>query len=75
MDHLYFSAKIDEERSLCLSVLSDRLAEYVDDEEFDAGSYYLYELTGQESVRSIEILARIPSSDAAFRISSIMGLK
>ncbi len=74
MAHFYFSAKLDSERSLCLSVLSDRLLELISDEDIDPSGYYLYETSGTGCVKSIEILARVPTDDAACRLSAMMGL-
>ena len=74
MAHLYFSAKIDSNRSICLSVLSDKMLEFVTEDDLDPSCYYLYEIFGANGVRSVEILASVPSDEAAMRLSSMMGL-
>jgi hypothetical protein len=75
MAELYFSAKVDEDSVLCLSPLSEKKAEMVDEKIEDRSGYFLYELTSNDVMGEIEILARVTSDEAAVRLKNLLGLK
>ncbi len=75
MAELYFSAKVGKDAVLCISPLSDTKAEMSDEKIEDRSGYFLYELINNDEVREIEILARVPSDEAAVRLKNLLGLK
>ena len=66
MDEYYFSVDIDEKRKLCLSPLTNRLAERADIAIQDTSGYYLYEQEGTIENPFIKILAHIISEEGLF---------
>ena len=69
MSDLYLSQRIGRQRHLCVSELSlDTLAEQgLKGPSFRTG-LYLYTLDDRPRVGGISILARVPTTDAAFEI-------
>lgn len=74
MDGLYFSAPIDEERTLCLSPMTDRRQAMASDEVTDPSGYFLYELVGTGESARVEIIAHIISDSAVDRLRTILNL-
>lgn len=75
MDSLYFSAPIDEERTLCLAPITERRREMASQEIDDPSGYFLYELTGSGESARVEIIARLISEDAVFRLRDMLKLE
>lgn len=68
MDDFYFSVNIDENRTLCLSPITDRLIAMAGQEIEDRGGYYLYEQEGRGDFARVEILAHVISADGVEKI-------
>lgn len=75
MDDLYFSAPIDQERTLCLSPITERRREMSSQLIDDPSGYFLYELTGTGESARVEIIARIISEDAVYRLREMLKLE
>lgn len=75
MEGFYFSAPIDDERTLCLAPMTDRRLAMATEEIRDASGYFLYELNGSGESARVEIIARIVSEDAAYRLRDMLNLE
>lgn len=75
MDDLYFSAPLDEERTLCLSSITERRRAMASQPLDDTSGYFLYELTGSGESARVEIIARIISEDAVHRLRDMLKLE
>jgi hypothetical protein len=71
MAELYFSTIINNDMQLCISPLTDNRAASVG--LSDAVGYFLYEKS--HSSDAVEIIARVDSEDAVFRLSQILGME
>lgn len=71
MAELYFSTNVGNDVQLCLSPLTDSRAASVGLE--GASGYFLYEKSSSDS--SVEIIARVDSEDAAFKLSRMLGME
>ncbi len=74
MDDLYFSAPIDNERTLCLAPITERRRAMSSQQIDDPSGYFLYELTGSGESARVEIIARILSEDAVHRLRDMLKL-
>lgn len=74
MDGLYFSAELDGERTLCLSLITDRRLSMAGQDLGDTSGYFLYELIGSGESARVEIIARLISEDAIHRLRSMLKL-
>jgi hypothetical protein len=75
MSEYYFSAKIDNDTTLCIAPLTDKRVELSGQEIQDCSGYFLFETKGDGEPGAVEILARIESEDAAFRLREMLALK
>jgi hypothetical protein len=75
MAEYYFSSRIDSNTTLCIAPLTERRAGMVVEEIDDTSGYFLYQMrtAGQQS--EIEVLARITSEEAAFRLRRLLALE
>jgi len=75
MAEYYFSAQIDNETTLCIAPLTDRRLELSGEEIEDASGYFLFATRGGGDPTDVEILARVPSEEAAWRLRGMLGLE
>lgn len=75
MAEYYFSAQIDDQTTLCIAPLTDRRIELSGEEIGDASGYFLFTTRGGGEPTDVEILARVPSEEAAWRLRSMLGLE
>lgn len=71
MAELYFSTNVSNDVELCISPLTDSRAAGAGLQ--DAGGYFLYERC--QSNDSVEVIARVESEEAVFRLSQILGME
>lgn len=74
MDQLYFSAEIEDGRALCLAPLTDEQIENSGQQIDDLGGYFLFERDTHDPSR-IEIIAKLISEDAIFKLKTAFNLK
>jgi hypothetical protein len=75
MDYYYFSADLEDGRILCLSQMTDRrLALAGQAGEDVSGYFFFYELHGKDESAPVEIIARVPTEEAAFRLRDMLNL-
>jgi hypothetical protein len=73
MEGLYFTAKLDDERTLFLAPLTDRhlaAAEPLD----HIDGYFLFERRGTGDFADIEIIAHVPTEDGVLRLRQMLGM-
>lgn len=75
MESLYFSAALDDERTLCLAPMTDRRAAMAEQEIEDTSGYFLYELTGTGDAARVAIIARADSEDAVLKLRAMLNLR
>lgn len=75
MAEYYFSAQIDAQTTLCIAPLTDRRIELSGEEIEDASGYFLYATRGGGEPTDVEILARVPSEEAAWKLRAMLGLE
>lgn len=75
MAQFFFSRKMEDGKTLCLAPLTERLLLHCADEIEDPSGYFLFERLERGNLIDIEILARVATDEAAFRISRMMGLE
>ena len=71
----FFSKKLENGKTLYLAPLTERLLMHCADEIEDPSGYFLFERVERGHLMDVEILARVPTDDAAFRISRMMGME
>lgn len=74
MMQFYFSATLDDQRTLCLAPLTDRMASMCSEEVADTSGYFLFEKRGNGDNANIEIIARVDSDEAALRLRELLKL-
>lgn len=74
MAEFYFSATLDNERTLHLAPLTSRVIAESGQEIADAGGYYLFERGHSEGRPKVEIIAQIVSEEAAFRLREMLSM-
>jgi hypothetical protein len=70
---LYFSTNISNDVTLCISPLTDERASAAGI-DVDATGYFLYECSQSGGANDFSVLAQIPSEEAAFRLSRMLGM-
>lgn len=75
MAEYYFSAPVDSETTLCIAPITDKRVELSGEEIEDRSGYFLYEIKGGGEPREVQILARVTSEEAAFRLKEMLALK
>jgi hypothetical protein len=75
MPEYYFSKKIDSTTTLCIAPLSDRRIELSGEQVDDPSGYFLYKTMGLAEPNEVEILARLTSEEAAFRLKELLSLE
>jgi hypothetical protein len=74
MTEYYFSAQVDRETTLCISPMTSRRLELCGEDIDDESGHFLYLLKGGAEPREVEILARLATDDAIFRLREMLGL-
>lgn len=74
MQEYYFSADLGNNRTLCLSPITDRWIAMSGDEVIDRSGYFLFEKAGSGESASIEIIAQVFSEEAALRLREMFGM-
>jgi len=74
MAHFYFSTSLDDETTLCLAPLTERRRSMASTEIADPSGYFLFERRGTGENAEVEIIARIDSEEAAFRLRELLSL-
>lgn len=75
MDDLYFSVNLGDERTLCLTPLTDRNLAMSGQEIENLSGYFLFEKCGTGEFATVEIIAQIVSADAVLRISEAFNMR
>jgi hypothetical protein len=75
MSEYYFSAQIDGETTLCISPMTSRRLELSGEEIDDESGHFLYIVRGGAEPREVEILARLATDDAIFRLREMLHLE
>lgn len=75
MEGFYFSARLDDERTLCLAPITERRLAMASEPVSDPSGYYLYEMQGSGVSARVEIIAHIVSDDAAMRLREMLKLE
>jgi hypothetical protein len=71
MADFYFSVNIDNDRTLCVSALTDRKLAMSGQDIPDPSGYFLYETRRSGAV---EIIAQIVSEEAVFRLRDMFKM-
>ena len=74
MSAYYFSARIDDETTLCIAPMSDRKIELSGEEISDTSGYFLYFAKGAGAPVEVEVVAQMRSDEAAFRLKELLRL-
>lgn len=74
MEELYFSTNVGNDRTLCISPLTDALA-LAAGFPADQLGYFLYEKSHSEASENIAIIARLHSEEAVFRLRQMLGME
>ena len=71
-DDLFVEARLDADRSICISTLSPNLLSGEDATELGGGAgYYIYEVDQRPLLGGIKVLAKAASSEAALRLAEV----
>jgi hypothetical protein len=74
MADFYFSVNIDNDRTLCVSALTDRKLAMSGQDIPDPSGYFLYETRGSDERGAVEIIAQIVSEEAVFRLRDMFKM-
>ena len=74
MDQFYYTVNIDNDRTLCLSQMTDRLISLCDQDIGDASGYFLYERRTRGEIVNVEVIARVLSDEAAMRLREAFNM-
>ena len=74
MPEYYFSVALDHNRSLFVAPLTDRKLAISGQQLSDTSGYFLYEKRGQGESADIEIIAKLLSQEAAFRLRDMFKM-
>jgi hypothetical protein len=75
MAEYYFSAKVDSDTTLCIAPITNRRVELSGQEIADRSGYFLFQTRGNGEPGDVEIIARLESEEAAFRLKDMLSLK
>ena len=73
MLNFYFSANLDNDRTLCLAPLCERFLAASGQEITDPGGYFLYERRASDP-DSVRIIAQVVSDEAALELRGMLNL-
>jgi hypothetical protein len=75
MSDYYFSAKVDDDTTICIAPITDRRIELSGEKVDDKSGYFLFETKGGAEPSEVQILARLTSEEAALRLKRMLALK
>jgi hypothetical protein len=75
MAEYYFSAKVDTDTTLCIAPITNKRVELSGQEIVDRSGYFLFQTRGNGDPGEVEIIARLESEDAVFRLKDMLSLK
>jgi hypothetical protein len=75
MPDYYFSAKVDDDTTICIAPITERRIELSGEKVDDTSGYFLFETKGGAEPSEVQILARLTSEDAALRLKRMLALK
>jgi hypothetical protein len=75
MSDYYFSAKVDNETTICIAPITERRIELSGEKIDDKSGYFLFETKGGAEPNEVQILARLTSEEAALRLRRMLALK
>ena len=73
MDY-FLSCQKDDGSSLCIAPITSEIALAHNICEKESVGYFLFQRLYNKSSSDVQILAKLPSEDAAFELGSILGL-
>jgi hypothetical protein len=73
MAEFYFSVNLDNDRTLYIAPLTDRKIALSGEEIADPSGYFLFEAHSSDD-SAIEIIARVQSEEAAFRLRDMFKM-
>lgn len=73
MQGYFFSASLDNDRTLCLAPLCDRFLAASGEDIADTSGYFLFERRASDP-DSVRILAQVHSDDAALQLREMLKL-
>jgi hypothetical protein len=71
----YFSKNLDNDRTLCIAPLTDRLIERSGQQLEDVSGYFLFSRHGSDDFEGIEIIAHVVSEEAAFALREMFEMQ
>jgi hypothetical protein len=71
----YFSTKLDDDTTLCIAPITDKRIELSGQKLSDKSGYFLYQTKGGGDPSDVEILARLTSVEAAFRLKQMLSME
>jgi hypothetical protein len=74
MDQLYYTVNLDNDRTLCLSQMTDRLISLSGQEIADVSGYFLYERRTRGDLVNVEVIAHVLSDEAALRLREAFNM-
>ncbi|MCC8979172.1 hypothetical protein [Bradyrhizobium acaciae] len=75
MADYYFSAKVDDDTTICIAPITARRIELSGEKVDDTSGYFLFETKGGAEPSEVQILARLTSEGAALRLRQMLSLK
>src|SRR3546814_3810058 len=75
MEEYYFSLDLGDNRTLYLSPMTDRWIAMSGEEVPDPSGYFLFEKHGDGDLASVDIIAHIPSDEAAMRLRDMFKMR
>lgn len=75
MADYYFSAKADDDTTICIAPITERRIELSGEKVDDKSGYFLFETRGGAEPSEVRILARLTSEEAALRLKQMLALK
>jgi hypothetical protein len=75
MSEFYFTATLDNGRTLYLAPLTSRLIEQSGQGVADASGYFLFERCHSDTSARVEIIAQVVSEEAALRLREMLSME
>jgi hypothetical protein len=75
MSEYYFSAKLDDDTTLCIAPITEKRIELSGQTISDKSGYFLYQTKGGGEPSEVEIFARLTSVEAALRLRQMLSME
>ena len=75
MAEMFLSVQVDGDTTISVAPLTDRLLEASGQDVEDVSGYFLVERRGSGPSEQVEIMARVLSEDAAFRLAQLFRMR